>query len=321
MDNKKLCKLVIFILLMNLSVTIYAGSEPPASYLNASELLELYSSMYTSINNMSVSYTDVLEKVIPDPNAPDKMNHLIRYQKVERIEEGDKYYTRYSYPKDPNGFEQHDKIADENAFNGLVSMAYCPREKSGSIVPGRTRTMYENMNDLLNYMMINNVKFSENVIKPRIRLSVDPNGKVRPHLEQISGQWCHVVDSIYPRLPGEPKSGGTTIWFAADKGGLPMKFEERDGHGKCKNSIVVEKVATVDDQVSSIWYPQEAVMTTSMVWGTQEKRFVCHELRVNIETNDDTWKISFPTGTCVVDRVSSLSYVAGPAENEKGKSK
>jgi hypothetical protein len=304
----------------------YAGSEPPAPHLNASQLMELYSSMYSSIHNMSVSYTDVVEEIIPDPNAPDAFKNLIRYQKVERIEEGDKYYIRYSFSTDPNGFGKGYERLNGASFDGSVTMEYNSRSrrKSGSIYPGRTGKSYENTNLLPDYMLMNKIfivhkemnKFPDGI--PFINFSLDPQEKVRPHLEQISGQWCHVVETNRPPLPGEPKGGGTTIWFAADKGGLPMKFEEHDGYGKCTESIFVEKVATVDDKVSNVWYPQEATRTISNVRGTRKHRFVCHELRINIETNEDTWKVSFPEGTGVVDRVSGITYNAGPSENTEG---
>ena len=64
MNKKHLCKSIVLLWLTNLSTIAFGGSEPPASHLSASELLELYSSMYSSIHNMSVSYTDVVEEVI-----------------------------------------------------------------------------------------------------------------------------------------------------------------------------------------------------------------------------------------------------------------
>ncbi len=302
----------IIVLLIGLGGFVLAESGPPEATLSASELLALYKSMYSPIDNMKVSYTysymDVVEKQLSDSNTPDARDNLIRVNKVVRIEDGDKYYTGNSYSTEPNGFGKW--YQNEYTFDGTVSMEYHPEEKLGSIIAGRTGTMYENINHLLDYMLINKVMFG-NEIMHRIRLSVDPQGKVRPHLEQISGQWCHVVDTIYPRLPGEPKPGGTIIWFAADKGGLPMKFEKYNGFGKCVKSILVEKVATTDNRGSRLWYPQEATMTDSSVNRTWKQRFVCHELLVNIETNEDTWRINFPKGTQVVDRVNGIVYRAG----------
>jgi hypothetical protein len=179
------------------------------------------------------------------------------------------------------------------------------------------------MNHLLKYMLIETIVF-KNGSKlheyypngtPSITFMVDPQGTVRQHLEQISGQWCHVVDTICPPIPGQPKGASTTVWFAAEKGGLPMKFEEYDGHGKCIESMIVKKVAAVDDKVSNVWYPQEAIKTTSLAGvGILKHRFVCHELRVNVETNKDTWKFPFPVGTDVLDRVLGISYKTGPGE-------
>ena len=326
MNKKHLCKSIVLLWLTNLSTIAFGGSEPPASHLSASELLELYSSMYSSIHNMSVSYTDVVEEVIPDPNAPpDAMKYLIRYQKVDRIEEGDKYYIRYSFSMDPNGFGKGYERLNGASFDGSVTMEYNSRTKSETIYPGRTGKSYEHTNILPDYMLMNNIIIAdrERVRKdlpdrkvPMIDFLSDPQGKVRPHLEQISGQWCHVVDTIYPSIPDLPKIGRATIWFAADKGGLPMKLEEFDGYGKYERSILVKKIAAAEDKTNVVWYPQEAIMTTySLGEGTIKHKFVCHELWVNIETNEDTWKVSFPEGTGVVDYISGISYNAGPVEN------
>jgi hypothetical protein len=309
MKRKAIYLSFIFLWFLSLGSHAFAESGPPEATLSASELLALYKSMYSPIHNMKVSYTNAVEEAHPDPNTPNASNSSIRYYKVRRIEEGDKYFTSFSYSTAPNDFGKSDERLNEYTFDGKVSMEYCPEEKSGSIIPGRTGTMYETINHLLDYMMINKVAFG-NESKLRITLSVDPQGKVRPQLEKIGGQWCHVVESIRPPLPYEPNTGGITIWFAADKGGLPMKFEEHDGFGKCVKKIVVEKTAATDNGGSKLWYPQEAIMTDRFVERTVEQRFVCHELKVNIETNENTWKINFPEGTQVVDRVNGLVYRA-----------
>jgi hypothetical protein len=143
---------------------------------------------------------------------------------------------------------------------------------------------------------------------------VSPLGKVRPHLERISGEWCHVVETHWP---GHPKHG-SIIWLAAEKGGLPMKYEEYDSRGKCWGSMIVQKIAATDTQTGRVWYPQEATRIQDIPGGTLKYRFTCHELRVNVETSEDTWKFSFPVGTRVVDYAHGIYYVVGSGETPGG---
>ncbi len=298
---------------------VLADTEPPASYLSASELLELYSSMYSSIHNMSVSYMDAIEEIIPDPNNPNALDNVVRYERVERIEEGDKYHIRYS--THPDGFERPDEIM-EHAFNGTVTMDCFPRVKTGMIVRGRTQRNVEHMNTLSEYMLLTRVNFRPGSIMQKyypngarvIDQKVSPLGKVRPHLERISGEWCHVVETHWP---GHLKHG-STIWLTAEKGGLPLKYEEFDSRGKCWGSMIVQKIAATDTQIGRVWYPQEATRIQDIRGGTLKYRFTCHELRVNVETSEDTWKFSFPVGTRVVDYVKGVGYVIGSGGTLEG---
>jgi len=218
--NKKiLYSLVISIWLMSLAKSVVlGGSESPASYLSASELLDLYSSMYSSIHNMSVSYTNHVEEAIPYPEQPRAFDNLVHYERVERMEQGDKYHIRYS--TDPNGFKRLDETM-EHAFDGSVTMDYFPQNELGSIKRGRTGRNVEYKNALLEYMLLTRVNFGkESRLLERfpngariIELKVSSEGTVRPRLERIAGEWCHVVDTYWP---GYPKPASTT-WFAAAK--------------------------------------------------------------------------------------------------------
>ena len=320
MNKKILHYLFLSICFISIARTIALGnSESPASYLSASELLDLYSSMYSSIHNMSVSYTAHVEEAIPHPEQPHAFDNLVRYERVERIEEGDKYHLRST--ADPNGFKRSDKIY-EYAFDGSVTMEYFARDNVGSIRRGRSGRNVEYKNELLRYMLLTKTNFDQGSrmgeIFPngarKIELSVSSEGTVRPHLELVSGQWCHVVETHWPRYP-KPAS---ITWFAAEKGGLPMKFEQYDRQGKYTASTLLEKITSTDTLTGQIWYPQEGILIFNRNHGTTKNRFTCHELRVNIKTNKDTWKFPFPVGTQVVDRILGIEYVVGSGETPEG---
>jgi hypothetical protein len=317
MNKKILHYIFLSICFISITKAIALGdSEAPASYLDASELLDLYSSMYSSFHNMSVSYTAYVEEAVPAPEQPRAFDYLVRYQRVERVEEGDKYHIRIT--TDPNGFERSDKTM-EHAFDGSVTMEYFPRDNVGSIRHGRTGRSVEYKNELLRYMLLTKTNFDQGTRMGEIfsngarhiELVVSPKGTVRPNLELVFGQWCHVVETHWPGYP-KPAS---IIWFAAEKGGLPMKFEQYDRQGKCTASTLLEKITSVDTPTGQIWYPQEGILTFHRNHGTIKNRFACHELQVNIETNKDTWKFSFPVGTEVIDRIRDITYVVGSTDH------
>jgi hypothetical protein len=77
----------------------------------------------------------------------------------------------------------------------------------------------------------------------------------------------------------------------------------------------LEKITSVDTPTGQIWYPQEGTLTFHRKHGTIKNRFDCHELRVNIETNKDTWKFPFPVGTEVIDHIRDITYVIGSTDH------
>ena len=139
-----------------------------------------------------------------------------------------------------------------------------------------------------------------------LRIYVTPESSVRTQLEQVSGQWCHVVDSL---CSNESKPYAT-VWFAADKGGLPIKFEKYR-QGKCVERIVVTKVGSFDTDTHKIWYPQQATSERYKKDGYSFYRFRVNSFRANFETSPDMFKVSFPPGTDVIDHVAGIYYTVG----------
>ena len=131
-----------FLWFLSLGGHAFAESDPPEATLSASELLALYKSMYSPIGNMKVSYTNAVEEVHPDPNTPNATNSSIRYYKVRRIEEGDKYFTSFSYSTAPNDFGKSDERLNEYTFDGTISMEYCPAEKSDAAIIHENQAMF-----------------------------------------------------------------------------------------------------------------------------------------------------------------------------------
>jgi len=181
------------------------ASEPPKAFLDAPAVLKSWESNYGGIKSMQVSYTKrVLNFKLPDPNplkisAPTMLIHL------ERIEEGKRYHTRYSHAED--GFARPENIV-ENAFDGSTSRVYWGREKMGTIQSGLRNWAVETMNAVKQYMLLDLKPVSGELAEefpdgiPMFSLLLrggiaTSTATVRPNLEPVAGQLCHVVEIIY----------------------------------------------------------------------------------------------------------------------------
>ncbi|HUT29138.1 MAG TPA: hypothetical protein VMX13_05035 [Sedimentisphaerales bacterium] len=297
-------------------VLIVAGSSfgidsAPKAYLSPAELLDLYEAMCSGVYNVDVSYTNNLEKA--EGNSP-MLQSLTRFDATERIEEGAKYHVRST--SSPEGFEGLDGPNEVSqhacAFDGSATSVYWPSLKAGSIEPGRTRRGEEIMNLLWVYMLLFKIDPYNDEPTTRIRNFFGANSCVRPQLEHVSGEWCHVVD----RPCAEISRSRLTVWMAADKGGLPIKFE-RYGGETCVERILISKVGFIDTDTGKFWYPQEGTKERRDREGYRLYRFSVKSLRANIETGPDTFRVSFPPDTDIIDRVAGIYYTTGIADEKK----
>ncbi len=296
--------LIIFLFI---SISSLAAEPSRQSYLSAEELLDLYENMYSKIHNWHVLYTNVIEKI---ENKSGQMPSYVRFDTTETIEEGacKKYYVRWTH--NPNGFVDPKRVA-EKAFNGSVTMQYSPSVKFGRITPERTELAGENLCMLWFYMLLDRPQPPLHPDRTRLQLYFSDKSTIRPQLEQVSGEWCHVVDAPYTVKPW------ATVWLAADKGGLPMKFEKHEGVGGYFRRIITKKVGSVETDTGKIWYPERATNDIKDRDGYILYRFHVESLKVNIETTPETFKLSFPPGTEIVDEGAGIYYTIGASGEKK----
>ena len=213
-DNRILLR---YASVVSLTLIFSLAAEPSQrSYLNAEELLQLYESTYSRIQNIHVRYTLVLDEIKDESG---QMPRYVRFKRAENLEEnfGERYFIRWT--RDPNQFPENNLFLQE-AFNGSAASRYIPSLKQGSIVPGRKGLAGEEMSQFWSFMILDIPRPNEQPDTPRIKYYFPPESTVRPELEQVNGEWCHVIDAPYTVKPW------ATVWIAADKGGLPMKFEK-----------------------------------------------------------------------------------------------
>ena len=99
---------------------------------------------------------------------------------------------------------------------------------------------------------------------------------VRPTLERVSGELCHVVELV---CSGADKTGPKQIkevfWMAHDKGMCMMKYKWF-WDDKIDSEIDVEEIAAAQTDGGPVWYPKRSYRTG---YG-EHSRVVKYELTV-----------------------------------------
>ena len=300
------CITTAFIILLNICSFSSNTEFSKQANLSAEELLNLYENMYSKIHNVHVYYTVILEEI---KNESGQMPSYIKYDTTDTIEEGtcEKYYVRWTF--DPNGFGKPGSFSEE-AFDGSITMQYGFETKSGRITNGRTGLPGEQMCLFWSYMLLHRPRPHEQPDKPLIRYLFTHESTVRPQLEQVNGLWCHVIDAPYTVKPW------ATVWLAADKGGLPIKYEKPEIGGYLLR-INVTKVGSIEAETGTVWYPEEATKEVIDKDGYRRYSFKVKSLDVNVETSPDTFKLTFPPGTEVIDEVAGLYYTTGGTDADQ----
>lgn len=313
------CGLVVvtFISVRLLAATI--NSQIP--FLNAEAILANWESSYTGIRTMRVSYCTRLVDYQPPAQKPDiNMTDLVKYQHVQRVEDGKRYHMRFSKAED--GFNRPESLT-EYAFNGNTTQEYFGSTRHGSIFTGLEGSYAETINDLKDYMLLRSRLTTLTDIKAEY-----PNGApelsitfkkgmtrgiiaVRPNLESIAGELCHVVEVTLPGKDhkGIPRQIKQLFWMAHEKGMCLMKHQEyRDD--RLDREIEVKQIAMTDMAGTGIWYPVKVYRTIfDEEIGTTKYELTVTDFVPNVDVDENTFQFDFPPGTDVYDRVSGLSYV------------
>ncbi len=295
--------------------------EPLKSFLTAEEILTEWEKSYGGIKTMKVSYRDLLVDYKPPADEPNS-SPPIKYIYVERTEgRVPRYHMRHSFAKD--GFERPDSIK-EYAYDGKIGMEYLADKKYGTIFPGLTGTNAETENALKSYMLLK-IRHSQSELKKEYPDGMQEfifwfklgmlYGKVtvRPYLEPIAGQSCHVVEIGLPEQKTGPVRYKHVFWMAQDKGMCVMKYQWWDNQKTDSYKLDIEteilEIAKTNMNDKSIWYPKKSSRTLYGNEGHLSKReLTVEEFIPNIKVDENTFTINFPLGTDVYDRLRNISY-------------
>jgi len=295
------------------------GVPAPSSFLTGSELLDGWESHYGTIRTMSVSYTERVLSAKAAETDPNFLDRLVMIEHVERVEDGMRYHIRYSTAE--SGFADSKSVM-EHAFDGACTAEYWGMEKLGTLERGLTGRNVERMNSLKHYLL------SSPVASP-VYAKEFPNGiplfsfllrelaattSVRPILERVAGNWCHVIEIVDKNTRTDSKletDNQFKIWVAHEKGFLPLKYQ-RYKNGRLAQEIVVQDISSAETETGRTWYPVKAQRTTqSQKRGKITYQFETHAFAPNLKVDKNSFRFDFPNGTRVVDRIMGVSYVVG----------
>ena len=300
-----------------------ASSEPQRSFLNAEAISAAWESTYASIRTMRVSYGTLLEEYRPPTSNPEEPSP-IKCTHVKRVEDGIRYHIRFSTAD--QGFDAPESLT-ERAFDGTVSRDFLAGKKSGSVFLGLKRTSLERENRLKTFMLLETQptriylkdKYPNGVPELLLTLTMGIAKKgvtVRPHLESVAGELCHVVEVVlsgsdHKRIPRQFRE---LFWMAHDKGMCLMKYQSYED-ASLRMEIEVKQLAAAKMDGTTIWYPQKAHMVLlNEDFGLEKIGLNVTEFVPNVEVDEHTFRFSFPTGTHVYDEISGISFVVAGAD-------
>ena len=294
-----------------------AQSYPGKSFLDDAEILARWEKTYGRIRSMRVSYRTLLVEFRPPQTPGDDLDEEprvpLKHSQVERIEQGKRYHVRYSLAED--GLNNSEWLV-EFAFDGKITQSYMGSTERGVVSLEQRGGSEETMNMPKEFMFLKNHK-APDVLRDEYPDGVPElarsfrfgklRGKVvvRPNLEPVVGQSCHVVEISDPN---SVRQGKQVYWMAHDKGMCLMKYQ-MSWSGKLRTEIGIERIAEVDVDGGSLWYPQRAYRTIySDRFGMSKRELTVTDFVPNVKIDEATFRLSYIEGTHVSDKNSTKSY-------------
>ena len=291
-------------------------TDQAKAFLDAGEILKAWEDNYAHFESMKVSYTERIVEAIPVAGHPNKLDSLVRFMHVEKVEQGQRFHMQYSY--DEERFNKQDSIIG-GSFDGEISREYFGEIRYGIIVAGMIGRNPDTMNLWKNYMcmskelvgienpsrLINRYLIEDPNSKPELSRSLssaisESRVSVKPNLEFVSGQLCHVLE-IYNKGRLSQK-----MWLTHKRGMLPMKHQ-RYKRGITIIDFTIEQIDCFKTDRGLIWYPIKAYRIIDKEYlGIVKYELTTHEFVPDIQVDANTFRFDFPEGTRINDRVKGI---------------
>jgi hypothetical protein len=306
--------LLCFVLLI---LPIYGFAEEnkaERAFLDADAILAGWRSSYEGLGPMEVSYLRCVVEYEPPADRPDHPPP-VRHMYVERVEDGNRYHTRY--------FESENLLEgpeSEYAFDGAVTREYLQGTAEGAIRKGLTGRHTETGNHLKDLMLLNPQRVASyrdeypNGVPTFVFLfrQLKSSAVIRSDLERVAGELCHVVE-----LPdvGRDYANKSLFWIAHNKGMCLMRYHYyTEDHTRI---IDVKEIGEAKMDVGAIWYPVRVSETlTTGQHGSWKVELSVTKFCPKVAVDANTFRFAFPDGTHVVDDLLGVSYTAGVTDVE-----
>src|SRR5690606_35249301 len=95
-----------------------------------------------------------------------------------------------------------------------------------------------------------------------------------------------------------PSANGVVVWFAQDKGFLPMKYQLTD-NGRVTEEMQVDSLGKSDYRGNEFWFPARARLLTGP--GVCRTEYAIYAMTPNPLVDDSTFRLDFPAGYTVFD--------------------
>jgi hypothetical protein len=306
---------ILFVLFLDqLSISADAGT----AFLDRSAIVRSWeSNYYYQIKNAEIVYSRHLVKEnyadIDTDKLPIKVdfNAVVRDYYEARISDynSNKFYAETATSME--GFEDRNSRL-MYAFDGKNTTSYVPTDNLGVIRPGLLGRGVEGEDNIKPLMLLTTLKIKALADKypdgiPKFSRIFDRSRvKVGDSIEVVSGQPCHVME-LDINEPGH-STFRHKVWVAHNKGMLPMKYEEFI-NGQLREKIEVEEIDSVETDTGTIWFPTIAYRTLQgKIFGLTTCKFVTKSYKPNITVNEGTFRVTFPPGARIIDKVQNLEY-------------
>ncbi len=315
MNTKRKCSLIAA---AAFTLATSGAGQTAKSFLSVQDILSEWQSNYGSLKSMKVSYCEKVVSAEPSPADPNFVRTSLMWNYLEKIEQEGRFRSRYSTAEE--GFAKSDGIR-EMVFDGAYQKIYIPAEKEGRIYAGLSNRNIGTGNVLKRYLLSEPyierpfVESEESIFSKAVKRGLtDPNFTiyVRPTLEEVAGEMCHVLELDFIRSDKE-KCKTEIIWVAHEKGMFPLRHQQFDPKGAITHEMTVEQTDFAETKEGGLWFPKKASRTINLpeYFGVVKYEFNVFEFVPGIEVDPNTFQLDFPNGTRVFDAELGLNYIVG----------
>ena len=309
--------------LLLLVLDISNASYGDGAFMTIDAILDAWDAEWGNINTFQISIIEELQELTLENGEPlDNSDGLLEYHRVEMTKDSND--GRYHVVLNNERNTDSDRFGTwEFAYNGKTTKQFYGRSSHTAFVkPGLTDDMVPNIDDgFAKYLLLqkrssglSDEKYPDGLPMAgwlrRNKERLQPH--VRPQLEIISGETCHVIEMF------KDSDNYIRIWLAHEKNMTPMKYEGKL-FGVIRNSMAVSRLASKEIEGRAFWFPAQVSYkqySKNGRGGQGPPRYTTYKATIssfmpNVPVTEEDFDFEFPDGTRVLDVSLGLTYVVG----------